>query len=163
MKKLFSFCIILVLLSFPAFTLPTVGLTAADSSPIVDSVGTGGLYTILQILNTELSIAHSFNINATPKYDKVNPSDKSISLSSAPTIDLGSTLYREFVLDITENINVNERLLSLDEPRFIGSISSTLTSFSISDNKLSSFTLPLIYSFGVEEWIQLGVSLLEVK
>jgi len=169
MKKLLVFCVLLAFLSVPAFSATTVDLTTTGSSGSIgvgnfyqfnaDISGTGVIDSFVQILNTPSSIVQGYNTDATPQYDEVDPFTKSLLLSSVPTVNIGGTIYREFILDITERTDNGNELLSLDDLRLFVSTNNALTSFNPGDNTFSSVSVPLIYSFGVDDWVKLDSTL----
>lgn len=169
MKKLFSFCILLSFLSLPVFSATTVDLTTTGNMGTIGSgrfyqyaaniSGTGVVDSFLQILNTPQPVVQGYNINTTPEFDEVDPFTHALSLSSVPTVDIGGTLYREFVLDITERTDNGNELLSLDDLQIYVSSTNALTSFDPVNHTFSGGTYNQIYLFGTGDWVKLDSTL----
>lgn len=109
----------------PASAAPTVDLTS-DSDGYIDdayflridsqSTGTGVIEPFVR-LSTNQTIAQGYNTDVRPlEFDENNSPQftRSLLLSDVPTVDIGGTYYREFLLDINQKGTTSGRLLSLD-------------------------------------------------
>jgi hypothetical protein len=80
------------------------------------STGSGVIQSFVRI-QTNAAVEQGYNTDYRPlQFDENNSSSftHSLLLSDVPTVDLGGTLYREFLLDINQNKTGDGRLLSLD-------------------------------------------------
>jgi hypothetical protein len=113
-------------LCVPANAAPTVDLTTSGSDgwinlayfSQIDSQSTGsGVLDPFVRLSTNQTIVQGYNTDARPLLLDENNSPqftRSLLLNDVPTVDIGGTSYREFLLDINQKGNVCGRLLSLD-------------------------------------------------
>ena len=170
--RIFSILIVLSVGALPAFSATTLDLTTSGSSGSIDTGlfyqyvidtagGTGLLDSFLQILNTPEPVVQGYNTNApatgTPpkmQYDQVDAFTKAILLSSVPTTNIDGTIYREFVLDITEDTGMDNELLSLDDLQLYVSPYDSLDTFDPVNHTFSN-DADLIYAFGDGDWIKL--------
>ncbi|UCF42893.1 MAG: PEP-CTERM sorting domain-containing protein [Planctomycetota bacterium] len=116
-----------------------------DSIP----TGSGVIDSFLRIQG--MGVQHGYNTDGTIEYDTMASFTHSIQISDLPTIDIGGTLYREFMLDINQN---GEPILSLDELRIALWDTGNLSGYS------SIFASP-IYDLdaGGDNWIKMDYSL----
>ncbi len=116
-----------------------------DSIP----TGTGVIDSFLRIQG--MGVQHGYNTDGTIEYDTMASFTHSIQISDLPTIDIGGTLYREFMLDINQN---GEPILSLDELRIALWDTGNLSGYS------SIFASP-IYDLdaGGDNWIKMNYTL----
>jgi hypothetical protein len=111
----------------PALGAPTVDLTTEGASGTIhdaiyvqvdpNATGTGLIESFVRI-QTNDAVEHGYNTDARPlQYDENNSPQftRSLPLSYVPIVDIGGTLYREFLLDINENNTSPDKYLSLDE------------------------------------------------
>ena len=101
---------------------PTVTSTCAVNSALFQvpdttvTVGTGNINSFLRV--QENGVESGFNTDATKVLNNKDSFTDSLRLSAVPLLDIGGTLYREFLLDINEASNTGGRYLSLDALRF---------------------------------------------
>ena len=116
-----------------------------DSIP----TGSGVIDSFLRIQG--MGVQHGYNTDGTVEYDTMASFTHSIQISDLPTIDIGGTLYREFMLDINQN---GQNILSLDELRIALWDTGNLSGYS------SIFASP-IYDLdaGGDNWIKMDYSL----
>jgi hypothetical protein len=74
--------------------------------------GTGLIDSFLRIQG--MGVQQGYNTDGTVEYDTMASFTHSIQISDLPTVDIGGTLYREFMLDINQD---GQRILSVDEIR----------------------------------------------
>ncbi len=109
----------------PASAAPTVDLTSDSDGYIddayflrIDSQSTGsGVLDPFVRLSTNQTIVQGYNTDARPLLLDENNSPqftRSLLLDDVPTVDIGGTSYREFLLDINQKGTICGRLLSLD-------------------------------------------------
>ena len=165
-----SLFIFLIVFAGQTFAATTLDLTTTGSS---GSIGTGQFYqyviptaggtglldSFLQILSND-PVEQGYNTNYSPtEPDAQDAHTKAILLNDVPSVTIGGITYREFVLDIAENQGNDNELLSLDDLRLFVSTDDSLTDFEPSDNTFSGSSVPLIYSFGTDDWIKLDATL----
>jgi hypothetical protein len=116
-----------------------------DSIP----TGSGVIDSFLRIQG--MGVQHGYNTDGTIEYDTMASFTHSIQISDLPTIDIGGTLYREFMLDINQN---GQNILSLDELRIALWDTGNLSGYS------SIFASP-IYDLdaGGDNWIKMDYGL----
>jgi hypothetical protein len=116
-----------------------------DSIP----TGSGVIDSFLRIQG--FGVQHGYNTDGTVEYDTMASFTHSIQISDLPTIDIGGTTYREFMLDINQN---GQNILSLDELRIALWDTGNLSGYS------SIFASP-IYDLdaGGDNWIEMDYSL----
>ena len=144
---------------------PTLDLTMSGATGIVNgawfyevsaaSTGSGVIDSFVRI-STNDPIEEGYNTDARPvQYDEdTSPFTRSLLLSDVPVVDLGGTLYREFLLDINQNKSGAGRLISLD----------TIEIYQASAGNLTGHPTGLgtkIYDLdaGVDNWILLDYAL----
>ena len=169
MKKLFCFIVLCMVVCFPVFSATTVDLTTSGSSGSIgtgnfyqysaDISGTGVIDPFLQILGSSSTTVQGYNLDSGIEFDEVDSSTHALLLGSIPTVNIGGTIYREFILDITENVGLNNELLSLDDLRLFVDASSTLTGFNPGSNTFIGGSPTPVYSFGVDDWVKLDSTL----
>jgi len=109
-----------------AQALPTLDLTTSAATGQINgawfyqadaaSTGSGVIASFVRI-QTNDPIEHGYNTDYRPlQYDENNSPifTRSLLLSNVPIVNLGGTLYREFLLDINQEATGAGRLLSLD-------------------------------------------------
>jgi hypothetical protein len=112
----------------------------------------------LQAKHPDSGIAQGYNSDARPvQFDeKISPVfTRSLLLSDVPEVNVGGTLYREFLLDI--NQTNSQPLLSLDELRFYVGAVPNLTGYDPSTNQLAGIAPS--FDLGAGNWIELNSGL----
>ena len=84
------------------------------------STGTGNIQPFLRIQKNGIEQGYNTDYRAAKKADNeypemIDPWTQSLLLSIVPTVDLGGTLYREFLLDLNQNNSAEGRYISLDK------------------------------------------------
>jgi hypothetical protein len=130
-----------------------------DSQP----TGTGFIDSFVQIQpqgNEETSEAYNTTVNNVLDNGMTNNFNHSIFVGDVPVVDIGGTLYREFLLDVNENRGQGNEFISLDEVQiFIGGTANS---------NVDTFTMgvldhdgTLVYRMdeGMDNWVALDFSL----
>jgi hypothetical protein len=125
----------------------------------VQPAGSGVIHSFvrLQTKNGDNGVVQGYNTDARPlQFDeKLSPSfTHSLRLGDVPTVDVGGTLYREFLLDINQTNSTP--LLSLDELRVYTGSTGNVSSYNSATNALSGCTLN--FDLGAN-WIKLNAGL----
>lgn len=170
LKNLPVFVLIIICVC-PALSPAMLDLTTAGSSGsvgtakfyqfITDTSGTGLIDPFLQVKPKppdHVLVIEGYNTDYTvntPQYQENDVKSHPLLLSAVPSVEIGGTNYREFLLDINENSGSINSLLSLDDLRLFVSTSSDLTGFVPASNTFTSGSSTLIYSFGASDWIKL--------
>ena len=84
------------------------------------STGSGVIQPFLRIQKNGIEQGYNTDYRAPKKADNeypemIDPWTQSLLLSIVPTVDLGGTLYREFLLDLNQNNSAEGRYISLDK------------------------------------------------
>jgi hypothetical protein len=79
---------------------------------------------------------------------------RSLLLTSVPTVNVGGTAYREFVLDINQTASATGRFISLDQMRIFQSPTGNMTTTNL------SLLGTEIYTLGTADWIKLNAQLI---
>ncbi|TKJ38244.1 MAG: hypothetical protein CEE38_05655 [Planctomycetes bacterium B3_Pla] len=150
----------------PAIAVPTLDLTTSGSDGNIglayfvqidaQSTGTGVIEPFVR-LSTNQAISEGYNTDARPlELDENNSPQftRSLLLTDVPIVDMGGTLYREFMLDINQKGTVSGSLLSLDTMEIYLADAGNLTGY---PGGLGT----LIYDMDVggDEWILLDYKL----
>ncbi len=107
--------------------------------------GSGLIDSFLRIQG--FGVQHGYNTDGTVEYDTMSSFTNSIQISDLPTVDIGGTLYREFMLDINQD---GQRILSVDEIRIALWDTGNLSGYS------SIFASPIWdLDTGGDNWIKL--------
>jgi hypothetical protein len=94
-----------------------------------EPVGTGVIDAFVAIQGTTGGSQHGYNTDGAVEFDTVSGGHThALLLSDIPVVTFGGTKYREFLLDI--NQNVTHHILSLDELTFYQAATGTLTNYS---------------------------------
>jgi hypothetical protein len=152
----------------PTLDLSTVGTIGTINgaifrqySPQPDGSGVIDAFVRIQAHGSQQTVEQGFNSDYRDVQFDENTSPiftRALHLGDIPTVDIGGTLYREFVLDI--NQKSSSALLSLDELRFYVGQTGNLTGYNPSTNQLSG--LNPVYDLsanGAGNWILLNSKL----
>ena len=97
------------------------------------SGGTGNLDPFLRIQSTGTEAGYNTD-NSSPAFDeKTGSFTHSFLLGNAGTVDVGGTIYLEFVLDVNESQGGGDDYLSLDEIKVFESPAGNLNTTDLSD------------------------------
>ncbi|UCF42894.1 MAG: PEP-CTERM sorting domain-containing protein [Planctomycetota bacterium] len=106
--------------------------------------GTGVIDSFLRIQG--FGVQQGYNTDGTVEFETMSSFTHSIQISDVPTVDIGGTLYREFLLDINQD---GERILSVDEIRIALWDTGNLSGYS------SIFASPIFdLDAGGDNWIK---------
>ncbi len=113
------------------YDLTTTGSSATVNGAIFQQYGTGGgtgvIDSFLRVQND--GTEKGYNTNGALEFDtKGGGFTKSIKLSAVPQVNIGGTLYREFVLDTNESGGGNI-YLDLEELQVFTAASGNLTGY----------------------------------
>lgn len=151
-----------------------VDLTSAGSSGTINgaiyeqvdaqSTGTGTIESFVQIMGTGNAIeSHAYNTTENNTLDNGSSDifNHAITLNQVPVVDVNSTAYRQFLLDINENNNANlDQYLSLDEIQLFvaGTANSNVTTFT---TDVLDHDGDLVYRMdaGEDSWVALNYAL----
>jgi hypothetical protein len=152
----------------PTVDLSTVGSYGSINgaifqqyAPQPDGSGVIDAFVRIQAHGSQQSVEQGYNTDYRDVQFDENTSPiftRSLHLSNIPTIDIGGSLYREFVLDI--NQKSSSALLSLDQLRLYVGGAGNLTGYNPSTNQLAG--LNPIYDLnasGAGNWILLNSKL----
>lgn len=107
----------------------TIDLTTAGSDGWLDNayflqidpdspMGTGVINAFLGIKGNKTTIEKGYNTSGSLEFDTLGGvHTRELLLSEVPEVTFGATVYREFVLDINENISAEGRYLTLIDLR----------------------------------------------
>src|SRR5262249_55615483 len=126
--------------------------TQPAGSGVLDS------FVRLQAKNASAGVAQGYNTDARPlQFDEQTGKTfaRSLLLSDVPTVNIGGSLYREFLLDI--NQTNSQPLLSLDALRFYTGASPSLSGYN-STTKQMAGQAP-VFDLGPDNWIALNSGL----
>ena len=136
--------------------LTTVGATGTINDAIFQqlnpdtSAGTGVFDSFVRI--QAAGIEQGYNTDGTVEFEtKAGAWTHSLMLSAVPTLQLGSTVYREFCLDINQN---GQSILSLDELEIYLADTGDLTGYPTDFG-------PVIYDLdaGEDNWVEMNYDL----
>ncbi|MEJ2648241.1 MAG: hypothetical protein P8016_07530 [Sedimentisphaerales bacterium] len=159
----------LLLIAGQVFASTTVDLTTEGSygmigtgkfyQYVIDTAGGTGLIDSFLRISSNDPVEQGYNTDYSPTEPDASDSwTKAILLKDIPSVTLGGTTYREFILDIGENAGgppgVPNELLSLDDLQLYVSTNDMLTSFSPVTHTFSDTAYP-VYSFGTGDWVKL--------
>ena len=126
------------------------------------STGTGYIQPFLRIQKNGIEQGYNTDYRASNIHDEqfpemIDPWTQSLLLIDVPTVDIGGTLYREFLLDLHQNNSAEGRFISLDKLEIYQADSDNLTNYS------TGWGTP-IYEMGLDgtgasNWIILDSSL----
>ncbi len=145
--------------------LTTVGSTGSLGGAIfaeasTQPAGSGVLnsFVRLQQKHATSGLAQGYNTDARPvQFDeKISPVfTRSLLLSDVPEVNVGGTMYREFLLDVNQTNSTP--LVSLDELRFYVASSPNLTGYNPTTLQLAGNTAG--FDLGAGNWIKLNSGL----
>jgi hypothetical protein len=152
----------------------TVDLTTAGTSGTINdalyvqvdaqSTGTGVIESFVQVVGTaNADETQAYNTTVNNVLDN-GPSDifnHSITLDQVPLVEVDSTVYRQFLLDINESINASlDQYLSLDEVQLFvgGTANSNVSTFT---GGVLDHDGDLVYRMdaGEDSWVALNAAL----
>jgi hypothetical protein len=130
----------------------------ADPQP----TGSGAIRSFLRIQGASAHdvVQQGFNTDARPLQFDENRSlsfTHSLTLGSVPSVNIGGTLYREFLLDI--NQKSSQPLLSLDELRIYLGASGNLTGYSAATGQLAGLVAVYDLDAGTDNQVLLDYRL----
>lgn len=135
-KAKLAVCLAAAALTLPAatiFDVSTNGTSASIGSMLfytagIAPTGTGNIQSFLRVqANGNAPIESGFNTDGTLQFDsKAGNFTRSLKLSDIPIVSIGGVDYREFGLDVNQNVGTN---LSLDQVELYQSNNPNLTGY----------------------------------
>jgi len=128
------------------------------------STGTGNIQPFLRIQKNGIEQGYNTDYRAAKKADNeypemIDPWTQSLLLSIVPTVDLGGTLYREFLLDLNQNNSAEGRYLSLDMLEIYLGGEGNHTNHSTGGLGTMIYEMGLDGTTGASNWILLDATL----
>jgi hypothetical protein len=130
----------------------------ADPQP----TGSGHIRSFLRIQGAAAQgeVQQGYNTDARPLQFDENKSPqftRSVSLANVPLVNIGGTLYREFLLDI--NQKSSQPYLSLDELRIYVGNAPNLSGYNAADGTLAGLAAVYDMDVGGDSWVKLNYRL----
>jgi len=125
-------------------------------SPQPTGTGVINSFVRLQTSNGKAAVEQGYNTDHRPVQFDENTSPqftRSLHLSEVPSVDIGGTTYREFLLDI--NQKASQPYLSLDALQLFSGSAPDLTGYDPTTGTLAGLTAGFDLNAGGQSWIKL--------